>query len=214
MYEYNMTYPSELYHYGVKGMKWGVKRASKYQSKADVARASADEWDEMARRATAKGKLKKAAKYTQAANEDRAYAAKYQDKANRKVEKRYAKAGKMAGRAQYYQDKSNATYKKYDDAAKLFDKKAKQYDKKGGVFKAEAARRTASALRARGESVIAEEKRLAESCLKRSGKLNAKAANFASQSNVKLGKNKINSILKDSKQKGYANAKAYDEAES
>lgn len=57
MYEYNMTYPNELYHYGVKGMKWGVRR---YQNKdgtytsAGKKRRSQDPETVQKRKATAK----------------------------------------------------------------------------------------------------------------------------------------------------------------
>ena len=40
MSEYYITTDGELYHYGVKGMKWGVRRAQKALSKASSSRDS------------------------------------------------------------------------------------------------------------------------------------------------------------------------------
>ena len=78
---------NELQHYGVKGMKWGVRRAEKYTKKANIARISADEWDEMAGRARTKGKMNKAEKYTRNANEDRSAAKIYENKAKTEIKK-------------------------------------------------------------------------------------------------------------------------------
>lgn len=82
----------ELYHYGVKGMKWGVRRAAKYADKARNARESAKEWKEIgdykSSKLRAAGKNKKAdrveAKYKEYARQDRADAAKYDEKAAQK----------------------------------------------------------------------------------------------------------------------------------
>ena len=79
MWQYNHT--DELYHYGVLGMKWGVRKANRYKNKARIARGSADEWDELAGRAEKKGKHKRAAQYRNAAAKDRFDADRYDQKA-------------------------------------------------------------------------------------------------------------------------------------
>ncbi len=50
---------TELYHHGVKGMKWGQRKAQKYANKAKLSRESSKEWDTMAKYALEKGKTKK-----------------------------------------------------------------------------------------------------------------------------------------------------------
>lgn len=75
----------ELQHYGVKGMKWGRRKARPdYAGQARTARESAAEWDEMAKYAEQRGKTKKAAKYRANAAKDRADASVYERQAGPK----------------------------------------------------------------------------------------------------------------------------------
>ena len=75
----------ELQHYGVKGMKWGRRKAkTDYAAQARTARESAAEWDEMAKYAEQRGKTKKAAKYRANASKDRADASAYERQATPK----------------------------------------------------------------------------------------------------------------------------------
>ena len=84
---------NELYHYGVLGMKWGVRRARKNVSKAKNARKSAKEWEEMARYSEQKGNKKKAAKYRSNAADDIADAQRYDAKAKKIQQKHERRSG-------------------------------------------------------------------------------------------------------------------------
>ena len=83
---------SELYHYGVKGMKWGVT-----------------------------------------------------NKRELKVAKRFARAGKKQGVADYYRDQGKNAYKKHDENARVLEKTAKTYESNGAYIRAQVARKTAAA---------------------------------------------------------------------
>jgi hypothetical protein len=82
----------ELYHYGVKGMKWGHRKSVKFAAKAKNARAAAKEFDATGRakanQLLAKGKIKKAAKveakFRSKGDAERAKATRYDEKSARK----------------------------------------------------------------------------------------------------------------------------------
>lgn len=94
------NYNAELYHYGVKGMKWGQRKAQKLESKARTAKESADEWKEIgknkAEKLMAKGKTAKAnkvqMKYDLKARQDNADAKSYEKRAaTKKAEAKFQK---------------------------------------------------------------------------------------------------------------------------
>lgn len=208
-----MIVNGELYHYGVPGMKWGKRKAVAYANKAANSNELARSWDQKAKRASERGKMNKSAKYAENARIEREVASKYQNKADRMVEKRYAKAGKKAGAADYHREKGNEAYDKHKKNADVFDKAAKKYEAEGNYFKAEAARKSANVIRARGENIKSERYKTADAYMKKSDKLNKKASDFANKTNINLGKKRVDSIINKAKTDGYNKTKRSEEAQ-
>ena len=82
-------YPDYMYHYGVKGMKWGVRRAKKQMSKrlnrkeSSISDKEALQWRKDVKSGVRTGKI----------GQDKDYASTFYSKAdNRKISKKYYKA--------------------------------------------------------------------------------------------------------------------------
>ena len=100
----------ELYHYGVLGMKWGVRRASRQLSKAS----------------SGESKSKAVAKLTKHREKGSAEIAKRQVKANKlndkydkKIVKQEAKAAKLSSKAAKLERKAMRRFTSVDKAQKL-----------------------------------------------------------------------------------------------
>lgn len=150
----------ELYHHGVKGMKWGRRKA----------------------------------------------------RLENKAARRYGRAARKLGAAQYERDMGADAYRKHDANAKVLDKAAKKYERQGSIFKAEASRRAAAALRARGENVKRQRDEAAARLEKRADKLNQKANSYATKKRVDLGKQRLDAILSENKKKGYDSQKLIEDS--
>lgn len=154
----HVNYEYELMHYGVKGMKWGVRRRSKEE--------------------------------------------RYEARTKRK----YAHSGRLSGQAAYERDQAAEIVRKHNRNADVFDKAAKNYERKGQVFKAEASRKAADAIRSRGANAKVEHEQMAAYYERRATRINEKASAYATKKRVDLGKAKIDAILKENKDIGYQNA--------
>ena len=121
---HGQDYEYELYHYGVKGMRWGVRRATKRLSKATT-----DEKQKSAVASLQKHKSKGSAEIEKLRKKQ----PKLQAKADRAVEKYDLKAAKLNTKAAKARKKMGGTFVSARKAEKLYIK-AKKLETKASVL--------------------------------------------------------------------------------
>lgn len=139
MTEYVITSDGELYHYGVKGMKWGVRRAEKKQARAERKQMKRNEKysPKIEKRYAKAGRYEGASKY----NRDRADAITSQGEKNaralEKASKQYQAEGKNA-RAVASKLAANAARNTAADKAADYEYNAAYYANKASKSKEKA----------------------------------------------------------------------------
>lgn len=123
----------ELYHYGVKGMKWGKRKAYQYQQKASISRQSAREWDQIGKYQSSAIRSKYQKKYAKDGDKEwleigEAKAQRKEAKYKKYADQDRADAQKQAAKAKQYKQQVSQTKsaikkyrKEFDSAEKLSD---------------------------------------------------------------------------------------------
>lgn len=135
------------------------------------------------------------------------------NKFEKKAIKKYKKIGVLKGYADHAKAKADEASAGHDERAKVLEKQARTWELEGSHVKAYAARRAAEAFKRKSEEARSQYDEEAKSYMDRVARLEKKVSAYATKKNVNLGKKTIESILKESTQKGRDRAKSADEYE-